>query len=92
MKKMLINLFTPKKYKEKFSLCQGILKGRKAYLAGAIMILQGVSLMLDTVVDFATIGDFINWCGSALLSDGGILISQGLAIMGVRAGVAKISK
>jgi len=87
MKKFLINLFLPKKYKNMFVKLKSILKGKKAYIAGAIMILQGLSLTVDTVVSFENIGQFVDWIGTFMGSDGGLKVVEGLAVFGIRAGI-----
>lgn len=89
MKKFLINLFLPKKYKELFVKMQNLLKGKKSYIAGGILILQGVAKIVDAFVGFESVGHFADWIGTVLQSEGGILIMNGLAVFGIRAGIEK---
>ncbi len=89
MKKFFINLFLPKKYKEMFVKIQNILKGKKSYIAGGILILQGLAKVIDAFVGFESVGQFADWLGSAIQSKGGVLIMNGLAVFGIRAGIEK---
>lgn len=90
MKGFLVNLFAPKKYKIMFKKLQECLKGRKSYIAGGILILQGLAKMVDTFTGFESLGQFVDWIGTALQSDGGVLIMNGLAVFGIRAGINKV--
>jgi hypothetical protein len=89
MKSFLINLFTPKKYKDMFKKIQQVLKGKKSYIAGAILVLQGLVKIVDTVTGLESIGQFVDWIGTVFNSEGGILIMNGLAVFGIRAGIEK---
>lgn len=89
VKKFLINMLTPKKYKTMFTITKNILKGKKAYIAGAILVLQGLAKVVDSFVGVETVGHFADWLGTVIGSEGGVLIMNGLAVFGIRAGIEK---
>jgi hypothetical protein len=92
MKKFLINLFLPSKYKDIFKKSQDMLKGKKSYIAGLILVLQGLFKVIGTYTGFENAGQLVDWLGSAINSEGAILIMNGLAVFGIRAGIKKTEK
>jgi hypothetical protein len=90
MKGFLVNIFAPKKYKIMFKNIQKCLKGKKSYLAGGILVLQGLAKIIDTFAGFDSLGQFVDWIGTALQSDGMQTIVGGLAVFGIRAGIGKV--
>ena len=90
MKGFIVGLFTPKKYKLLFKDIQLLIKGKKSYLIGLILMLQGLAKMLDTFTGFDGLGQFVVWVGTAMQSDGGKLLLEGFALCSVRAGISKI--
>jgi len=89
VKKFLINLLTPKKYKVIFAKMKNFLKGKKSYFAGAILVLQGTAKIVDSFTGLETVGAFADWIGTVIQSEGGTLVVSGLAVFGIRAGLEK---
>lgn len=87
--KILTKIFLPSKVKDIFDKLQNILKGKKSYLAGAVMILQGIILTLEQFSELKGISEIVEWIKQFLSSEGTVLVMQGLAIMGIRAGISK---
>jgi hypothetical protein len=87
--KILAKIFLPSKLKELFSKLQDLLKGKKSYLAGAAMILQGIILAIEQFAELKGLTDLISWVKEFLSQQGTILIMQGLAVMGIRSAVSK---
>lgn len=87
--KIIAKIFLPSKIKEILAVLQSFLKGKKSYLAGSVMILQGIIMTLERFTELQGISDIINWLKQFLSEQGSILIIQGLAVMGIRAAVSK---
>ena len=56
-----INLFAPKKYADMFSACQEWLKGKKTYIAGAILLLQATAGIIDELTGLKGLGGLLSW-------------------------------
>ena len=65
------------------------LKGKRTYLAGSIMILQGLTCLLDQVTGWGGLADALTWLRG--LGDNGCVtqISEGLGLMGLRAALSQ---
>ena len=68
---------------------QAFLSGKKAYLAGGILLLQGLSCLVDQAVALGGVADAVNFAKGLGASDCLAKIAEGLGIMGIRAGIAK---
>lgn len=87
--KILTKIFIPSKVGDVFAKTQGFLKGKKSYLAGVAIILQGIIMMVEQFSELKGISDLLMWFKELLSNEGTILLMQGLAIMGIRAGITK---
>ena len=85
----IANTIAGNKAVEGFLAVQKFLSGRKTYLAGGILLLQGLTCLVDQVIGLNGLGDAMNWAKS--LGDNGCLgkVAEGLGLLGLRAGIAK---
>lgn len=72
-----------------FLAIQAFLSGRKSYLAGSILLLQGFSCLIDQVVGLGGLSDAINMTKGLGQSECLQKIAEGLGIIGIRGGIAK---
>lgn len=68
---------------------QKFLSGKKAYIAGSILLLQGLSCLIEQIVGLHGIGDLLSLLRDMHNNQCVDQIAQGLGIMGLRAGIAK---
>lgn len=87
----LITLFVPSKIKSGFSTAQLFLDGKKAYIAGAILILQALLTMIEQICALNGLSEFIGWLKE--LGNNGALeqFGIGLGMIGLRHATAKAS-
>ena len=65
------------------------LKGKKSYLAGTVMAVQGIITIIEQFSELKGITQLLTWVKKFLSNEGTMLLMQGLAIMGIRAGISK---
>lgn len=70
-------------------LVQGLLSGKKAYLAGGILILQGLSCLADQLLAMQTSAEVVAFLRGLHQDQCVALLAQGLGVIGIRAGIAK---
>jgi len=87
MLKLLIKLFTPKKYKEGFLCCKNFLKGKKSYLVGFILVLQGSLKIIEQICGMEGISELVPLIQNIANHEGFLMLMNGLGIIGIRAGI-----
>ena len=63
---------------------KNFLKGKKIYIAAAVLILQALLGYAGELLDLASAADFINWCGGLASNDFTARLIEGLGIFGPR--------
>ena len=71
---------------------QSFLSGKKTHLAGGILILQGLSCLLDQILGLGGLGDVIGFVKSLPADACVAQIAQGLGLVGVRVAITKASQ
>ena len=75
-----------------FLTVQGFLSGKKSYLAGSILILQGVLCLAEQVAALNGLADLGGLLRDILDNPCLTQIANGLGIMGIRAGITKAAE
>lgn len=86
----IIQLFIPKNLKKTFFASQEFLKGKKTYLAGAILTFQAIAMLIEQFVALNGLSDFVGWLRNITSNEAIQQFGLGLATMGIRAGISKI--
>ena len=81
----------PQKALDGLKNVQDWMSGKKTYLAGSILILQGALEIVNQFVALGGASDILAFVKTIMSSNGMILILNGLAAMGLRAAVDKVS-
>ena len=68
---------------------QKFLNGKKSYIAGSILLLQGLSCLVDQFVALQGAGAIVEYLKTIHANECLTKIAEGLGIMGIRAGIAK---
>lgn len=63
---------------------KNFLKGKKIYIAAAVLILQALFGYAGELLDLSSAADFINWCGGLASNDFTARLIEGLGIFGLR--------
>jgi len=87
--KFLINLLAPSSLKSGFAASQEFLKGKKTYLAGAILLLQAAAALVEQFCGLNGLGDFAAWLKDFAQNGAVQQFGLALAMMGLRAGISK---
>jgi len=85
----IINLLLPEKLKEIFASAQQFLSGKKTYIAAAAMLVQSLAALADQVCGLNGVSAFVDMLRNIGANQTMLTIAQSLAIMGLRAGIAK---
>jgi len=68
---------------------QGWLGGRKSYLAGSVLILQGALCLIGEIEKAGGVADLLGLLKNLATHPGATQVAEGLGIIGLRAGIAK---
>lgn len=86
----IIALFMPSNLKKGIVASQKFMEGKKSYLAGSILILQGLAILVN---DFIACGEdmscIVNIFTKLSTNEGVVIIANGLAIFGIRSALGK---
>lgn len=83
MKNWLLGLIIPKKVVDIMGKAQEFLNGKKTYLAGTIVLLQGLMLLIEQFIGFTGIGDILEWAKGMATNPAILQIGAGLAVFGI---------
>ena len=89
MKKFLIKMFVPKKFKELFKKTQGKLKGCKTYITCSMAVLAGLIGLVDQVTAMNGIADLLPFIKNIHSNTAFIALMGGIGGMNIRAGIEK---
>ena len=92
IKNWIVNLALGSRAVKYFLLLKGFVSGKKTYLAGATLILQGVMCFVSQLEGTEGLADLLGMLKDAAGGDCVQKIAEGVGLMGLRAGVSKISK
>lgn len=70
---------------------QSFLSGKKTKLAGAILILQGLSCLLDQVLGLGGLGDVVELAKGLASNHCVTQVAEGLGLIGIRVAITKAS-
>ena len=84
-----VSFLIPSKVGNIFKNAQNFLRGKKTYLAGAIILLEGVLMLLDQFSTLGSTAELLVWLKNILSNDGFIRMAEALAIFGFRAALSK---
>lgn len=84
MVKLLMKLFIPNSINTMFLTGRDFLNGKKTYIAASIALLQALVLIISDISTMNNITDLYTWLQSLPGSNISLLITNSLAIFGLR--------
>ena len=85
----IVGFLIPSKAVNAFKGAQNFLDGKKTYLAGIIILLQGVLTLVEQFHSLGNVSDFLVWVKNMVSNDGFLRITEALAVFGFRAAIDK---
>ncbi|MCX5783379.1 MAG: hypothetical protein NTW04_02925 [Elusimicrobia bacterium] len=85
----MLKLVIPEKIAAVFSGAKNFLSGKKTYLAGAILVLQALSAIIEQFTALNGLADLVGWIKSVAGNSAIQQFGLALGMMGLRAGISK---